>query len=65
MKSSESNVKPLKNVMALRRWEKNLEENGPEKLREYFRLGLDTGMLPLSCSIYSGQTCNRKIRASS
>ena len=32
--------------MALRRWEKILEENGPEKIRVYFRLGLDTGMQP-------------------
>ncbi len=46
MKDIESNIKPIKKVMELRRWEKELVERGPEKIRAYFRLGLDTGMLP-------------------
>ena len=46
MKISEPNVKPIKTIMELRRWEKELSKNGPQKIHAYFRLGLDTGMLP-------------------
>ena len=46
MNKSGSNVKPIKSVLDLRRWEKVLEKDGPEKIHVYFRLALDTGMLP-------------------
>lgn len=46
MNKNEPNVKPIKSVLDIRQWEKILEKDGPEKIHVYFRLGLDTGMLP-------------------
>lgn len=46
MKKSEANVKPIKSVQDLCTWENYLKANGPEKIRAFFRLGLDTGMHP-------------------